>query len=61
MPYPVKNLLEIYEDIVEILLMLKVFLAEDPETEYLFFDALFRSETSLLFCNDHLRLWLESV
>ena len=34
MPYPVKGLLEVYEDMVEILLMLQVFLAEDPEIEY---------------------------
>ena len=33
MPYPV---LEVYEDMVEILLMLHVFLAEDPEIECLF-------------------------
>ena len=36
MPYPVKGLFEVYEDMVEILLMLQVFLAEDPEIEYLF-------------------------
>ena len=36
MPYPVKGLLEVCEDMVEILLMLPVFLAEDPEIEYLF-------------------------
>ena len=30
MPYPVKGLLKVYEDMVEILL------AEDPEIEYLF-------------------------
>ena len=35
MPYPVKGLLDVYEDMVEILLMLQVFLAEDPEIEYL--------------------------
>ena len=34
MPYPIKDLLEVYEDMVEILLMLQVFLAEDPEIEY---------------------------
>ena len=39
MPYPVKCLLEVYEDMVEILLMLQVFLAEDPEIEHLFCDA----------------------
>ena len=31
MPYPVKGLLEDYEDMVEILLMLQVFLTEDPK------------------------------
>ena len=36
MQWPAKGLLEIYEDIVEILLMLQVFLAEDPDIEYLF-------------------------
>ena len=35
MPYPAKGFLEVYEDMVEILLMLQVFLAEDPEIEYL--------------------------
>ena len=39
MPYPVKGLLEVCEDMVEILLMLQVFLAEDPENEYLFYGA----------------------
>ena len=34
MPYPVKGLFEVYEDMVEILLMLQVFFAEDPEIEY---------------------------
>ena len=37
MPYSVKGLLEVNEDMVEILLMLQVFLTEDPETEYLLF------------------------
>ena len=35
-----------------ILLMLQVFLAEDPEIEYLFCGAPSGSETCLLFCND---------
>ena len=66
MPYPVKGLLEVYEDIVEILLMLQVFLAEDPEIKYLFCGAPSSSETCLLFCNDLFCndlfcLWLESV
>ena len=58
---PVKDILEVYEDMVEILLMLQVFLAEDPEIEYLFCGAPSGSETCLLFCNDLFCLWLESV
>ena len=50
MPYPVKGLLEVDEDMVEILL--QVFLTEDPEIEYLFCGAPSGSETCLLFCND---------
>ena len=48
MPYPVKGLLEVYEDMVEILLMLQVFLAEDPEIVSLFCGAPSGSETCLL-------------
>ena len=55
------RLLEVYEDMVGILLMLQVFLAEDPEIEYLFCGAPSSSETSLLFCNDLFSLCLESV
>ena len=58
---PVKGLLEVCEDMVENLLMLQVFLAEDPEIEYLFCGAPSGSETCLLFCNDLFCLWLESV
>ena len=46
---------------VEILLLLQVFLAEDPEIEYLLSDALSGPETCLFFCNDLFCLWLESV
>ena len=60
MPYPVKGLLEVYENMVEILLMLQVFLAEGPEIEYLFCGAPSGSETCLLFCNGLFCLWLES-
>ena len=61
MSYPVKGSLEVYEDMVEILLMLQVFLTEDPEIEYLFCIAPSGSETCLLFYNDLFCLWLESV
>ena len=60
-PYPVKGLFEVYEDMVEILLMPQVFLADDPEIEYLFCGAPSGSETCLLFCNDLFCLCLESV
>ena len=60
MPYPVKGILEVYEDMEEILLMLQGFLAEDSEIEYLFCGARSGIET-LLFCNDLFCLWLESV
>ena len=59
--YPVKGLLEVYKEMVEILLMLQVFLAQNPEIEYLFCGAPSGSETCLLFCNDFFCLWLESV
>ena len=59
--YPIKGLLEVYKDMVEILLMLQVFLTEDPEIEYLFCGAPSGSETRLLFCNDLFCLWLEFV
>ena len=61
MQYPVKGLSEVYEDMVEILLMLQVILAENPEIEYLFCGAPSGSETYLLFCNDLFCLWLDSV
>ena len=35
--YPIKGLIEIYNDMAEILLMLQVFLAEDPDIEYLLY------------------------
>ena len=54
MPYTLKGLLEVYEDMVEILLMLQVFLAEDPEIEYLFCGAPSGPETCLLIFNHSL-------
>ena len=53
--------LKVYEVMVEILLMLQVFFAEEPEIEYLFCGAPSGSETHLLFCNHLFCLWLESV
>ena len=51
----------IYEAIKEILLMLQVCIAEDPEIQYLLYGAPFCSETSLTFCNDLFNLRLGSV
>ena len=60
-PYPVKGLVEVCEDMVEILLMIQIFLKEDPEIEYLFCGAPSRSETTLLICNDLFCLLLATV
>ena len=60
-PYPVKGLIEVYGDMVKILLMLQVYLAEDPEIEYLFCGAPSGSKTCLLFCNDLFCLCLKSA
>ena len=46
MPNPVESLLEVYEDMVEILLVLEIFLTEDSEVEDLFCGAPSCSEAS---------------
>ena len=51
MPYPVKGLFEIIEDMVEILLMLVVLFTQDSKVEDLFYDVSTGSETSLFFNN----------
>ena len=61
MPHSVKNLLEINEDPIHILLMLWVLFVEDSQVEYLLRDAPPCSETNLPFCNDIFRLWLNVV
>ena len=60
MPNLVKSLLEIYEDMVEVLLVLKIFLTEDSQVENLFCDAPSCSEACLFFSDDLLHLWLQS-
>ena len=47
MPNPVKGLLEVYEDMVEFLLVLEIFLTEDPWVEDLLCGAPSCSETCL--------------
>ena len=61
MPNPVQGLLEVYEDMVEILLVLEIFLTEDSEVEDLFCGVPSCSEACLFFSNDLLRLRLLSV
>ena len=61
MPNPVKNLLEVCEDFVEVLLVLEIFLTEDSWVEDLLCGAPSCSETCLFFSEDLLCLWLQSV
>ena len=60
MPDPV-NGLEVYEDMVEVLLVLEIFLIEDSWVEDLLCGAPAFSETCLFFSDDILRPWLQSV
>ena len=59
MPIPVKDLLEVYEDMVEVLLVLKIFLTEDSQVEDLLCGPPSCSEACLFFGDDLLRLWLQ--
>ena len=58
MPKPVEGLLEVYEDMVEVLLVLKIFLTENL---YIEDGAPSCSEACLFFSDDLLYLWLQSV
>ena len=60
MPNPVKGLPEVYEDMVEVLLVLEIFLTEDSWVEDLLCGAPSCSEACLFLSND-LCLWLQSV
>ena len=48
MPHPTENFLKVYEDMIEVLIMLKVFLAQYSEVEYLLNSTSFCSEIRLL-------------
>ena len=61
MPNPVEGLLEVYEDVVEVLLVLETSLTKDSKVEDLVCGAPTCSETCLFFSDDLLRLWLQSV
>ena len=60
MPNPVESLLEVYEVMVEVLLVLAVFLTQDSQVEDLLRGASC-SEACLFFSDDLLCLWLQSV
>ena len=61
MSYPVKCFYEIYEDIVQILLMLKVLFKQDSEVEGLFCGVSPSSEPSLFFSNNLFSFGFELV
>ena len=61
MPYPVKCLLEVNKDMVEIFLVLQVLFAEDSKIENLLCSTVSCSKAGLFFSDDVLWLWLESV
>ena len=61
MPYPVKCFFEIYEHMVQILLMLKVLFTQDSEVEELFSSASHGFEHSLFFSNNLFSLEFEPV
>ena len=61
MPNPVEGLLEVYEDMVQFLLVLEIFLTEDSWVGDLLCGAPSRSEACLFFIDDLLRLWLQTA
>ena len=61
MPDPVKRLLEVYEVVEQITLVLYVLLYDDMTIKDLFYCAPTWSKTDLLFCQQFLSFGLESV
>ena len=61
MPNPVEGLLEVYEDMVKVLLVLQIFLTENAQVEDLLCGAPSCSEACLFFSDYLLCLWLQSV
>ena len=61
MPNPVKGPLEVYEDMVEVLLVLEIFLTQNASGEDLLCGTPSCSEACLFFGDDLLSLWLKSV
>ena len=61
MPNSAESLLEVYEDMVEVLLVLEIFLSQNALVEDLLCCTPSCSEACLFFGDDLLRLWLQSV
>ena len=61
MPNPVEGLLGVYENMVEVKLVLEKFLTENAWVEILLCGAPSCSEACLFFSDNLLRLWLQSV
>ena len=63
MPNPAEGLLEVFEDMldVDVMLVLEIFLTEDSWVEDLLCGAPSCSEACVFFSDDLLRLWLQSV
>ena len=52
---------EVYEDVIEVLMMLEIFFAKNSYIKYLFYSASTSHETCLFFCNYFGSLRFESV
>ena len=61
MPYSVEGLPEIYEVVIEVLLMVAILLNHESKIEYLFHSASSLTETGLFFRQDMFYLRLHSV
>ena len=61
MPYPIERLLEVNEDMIEVLLVLEVLLAQYPKVADLLCCAASWSEACLFLSDDLFRLRLQSV
>ena len=58
---PFEGLFEVYEDMIEVLLVLEISLTENAKVEDLLCGTPSWSEACLFFRDDLLRLWLQSV
>ena len=61
MPNSVERLLEVYEDMVKVLLVLQVFISEYSKIENVLSCAPSCCEACLFFFDDLLSLWLQSI